>query len=302
MFRGIIETGTGLAFQQSRGELEEMARMLEAAERGGGGGGFGGGISVAAFGSIAIGLVVLGYFFIFWERRRDDSPMKDDEHAHLKLTLYALMIVALGVAAAGLADVLGYLLSGAKGGSIRIKMGISHLVAGGAGLVALFFLFLPRTNTKDYPKAEQYAAGILALVAGIQAIMAFDALLSGLFAGAPWASNSGALSAFLVMGAIMGIALFRFGALSGWTVPVRAVPMQQQYPQQGFPQQQQQQQPQMQQQYPPQGGGYPPQGGGAPPAGGQPPGGGYNPQGGGGLPPPSGGGYPPPGGGGYPGA
>ena len=288
MFRSLIESGTGLALQ--RGDEEEMMmRMM--AERGGGGGG--GAISPAMFAGVAIAFVALGYFFIFWERRRDDSPMRDDEHAHLKLTLYALMIVALGVAASGLSQILGSLLSGAKGGAITIKMGIAHLVAGGGGLVALFFLFIPRTNSKDFPKAEQYAAGLLALVAGIQAIQSFDSLLAGLFSGAPWASNSGALSSFLVMGAITGISLFRFGALSGWTVPVQAMPMNPAaYQQQAYAQQQAQQMQPQQQGYPPQGG-YNPQGG-------MPPGGGYNPQGGGGLPPPGGGGYPPPGGG-YPG-
>jgi hypothetical protein len=292
MFRDMFETGSGLAAQQP----DIMGAAMD---------GIGSKISGALFGVAAVFLVLIGYFFITWERRRADSPMKDDEHAHLKLTLYALMIIALGIAAGGLVEILGYLLSGAKGGSIRIKGGISHLVSGGAGLVALFFLFLPRTNAKDYPKAEQYASGVLALFAGMMALNSFDDLLSGLFAGGPWLINSAHLSSLLVMGAITAIALFRFGALSGWTVPVRTMPMPQQgYPQQGFPQQQQQQQQQVPQQgYPPQGGGYPPQGGGVPPqGGGQPPGGGYNPQGGGGLPPPSGGGYPPPGGGGYPGA
>jgi hypothetical protein len=249
----------------------------------------------------AFGLVLFGYFYIFWDRRNQESANKGDGQIGLKLVLYALGLFSLGMAAGAVAEILGWGLAGAKSAvgmktSAPVKSGIASLVAGGGGLAAIMFMFLPRTNTKEYPQVERFALGIVALVAGIGALAGLNAFLQGLFnvhpaMGTAWAPKAHAAAGLAVNGALAAVVLMRFGTMSGWTAPVKPVmPMMQQPgfpPQQGYPQQAQMQQqgypqqPQMQQGYPPQGGGYPPQGGG-----------GYPPQGGGGLPPP-GGGYPP---------
>jgi hypothetical protein len=247
----------------------------------------------------AFGLVLFGYFYIFWDRRNQESANKGDGQIGLKLVLYALALFGLGMAAGAVADILGWAMAGAKSAvgmktSAPIKSGMAGLVAGGGGLAAIMFLFLPRTNTKEYPQVERFALGIVALVAGLGALAGLNAFLQGLFnvhpaMGTSWAPKAYAVAGLMVHGALAFVALMRFGTMSGWTAPVKpVVPMLQQPgfpPQQGYPQQpaMQQgypQQPPMQQGYPQQGGGYPPQGGG------------YPPQGGGGLPPP-GGGYPP---------
>lgn len=246
----------------------------------------------------AIGLVVLGYFFIFWDRRKDESTNRDDGQVGLKLVLYAIGVVSLGLAMGAVGDILGWAIAGGKDaqgfkGSAGIKLGIASLIAGGGGLAAVMFLFLPRTNAREFPQAERFALGTVAGIAGIWAVLDLNMFLQFLFgAAAGWAPKAHALADMAVVGGVAFLTIMRFGAMSGWTAPVKA-PAMPIMPQQGYPQQQGYGQ-QMQQPvgYPQQGGGYPPQGSG------MPPGGGYPPQGGGVLPPP-GGGYPPQGGG-YP--
>ncbi len=251
--------------------------------------GVGSGLFVAA-----AAVLVLGYFYIFWDKRKDESSNKDDGQAGLKLVLYTLLIVSLGIAAGGVNSVLSWLLAGAKGGSGPIKLGLAHLAAGGGGVVVVLLVLLPRTNTKDYPQAERFAAGAVAVVASIATVISLDSMLTALLGGAGWRGGGAqAAGGLLVAGGLAFLSVSRFGSMSGWTAPAKPAPMMQQG---GFPPQAGGYQPQAQM---PQGqpGGYQqPQGGGYPPQGGQM-GGGYPPQGGGQMPP--GGGYPPQGGGGY---
>jgi hypothetical protein len=276
---------------------EEMMREMakKAAEQGGGGGGMADKIASEVTNTIfgmgftvgVIAFAAAAYFYLVWDKSRADSPSKGDGQLGLKVVVYSLLLVALGLAVSGLTDVLVFLLSGAKN-KLQIKEGLGHLLSGGALFTAVFLLLLPRTNTKEFPKTERFALGYIALLAGIGAFMAFDGLLSGLFSSAPWKTQNAAnFGGLIVSGALAFLAVFRFGQVSGWTTPTRMSSMPPGFPpagggggyppQQGFPQQ---------------GGGYPPQGGGYPPQGG-----GYPPQGGGGYPP-AGGGYPPQGGGG----
>lgn len=245
------------------------------------------------FSFVAFLVLFAGYFFVFWERRRDDSPLKGDDQVGLKLGLFTLLIVALGYATGGLVSVLWYLLSGTKAGSGLIKSGIASLLAGGIGFAAISFLFLPRTNAKEFDRVERFAVGGVAIASGALALSALNGLLGGLFTSADWKFVTAQdFATLLVYGALFFLTLMRFGQLSGWTVPQRPVMPMQQPPGGGYP-------PQGGGGYQQGGGGYPPQGGGGyPPQGG----GGYPPQGGGGGYPPQGGGggYPPQGGGGYP--
>jgi len=276
----------------------EMMEM--AAKAGGGGGGLGGMLDTLMNTGPALALSLVfaatAYFFIFWERRKDDSPNKDDGQVGLKVVMYALLILAIGIAAGGLSAILDFLLAGAKN-TPQIKGGIAHLLAGGVLFAGIFFAVMPRTNAKEYNKTERAASAFLALAFGIHTFIALDGLLAGLFGGAPWKLvSAGHFANLLVYGPLAFLALARIGGMSGWTAPVRMPQMPPgfppagggQPPQQGFGQQG----------YPQQGGGYPPQGGGYPPQGGgyPPQGGGYPPQGGGGYPPQGGGGLPPPGG------
>ena len=236
----------------------------------------------------AAAVLTLGYFYIFWDKRKDSSDSKDDGQVGLKVVLYTLLLVSLGVAAGGLEGILGWLLSGAKGGAGFIKEPLAHLAAGGVGAVVVLLVLLPRTNAKDKQQVERFTAGAVAVVAGISAVMSFDGMLTGVLGsgGDGWRS-SGAQNAgsFLVAGALAFFSVTRFGTMSGWTAPAKPAPMMQQgayQPQGGYMQQQQMQQHGGYQGYPQGGqmqggGGYPPQGGG----GQMPPGGGY-PQGGGG--------------------
>jgi hypothetical protein len=238
----------------------------------------------------------LAYFFIQWDKRKPDSENVDDTQVGLKLGLFFLAIIGLGIAVAGLSAFLHYLLSGTKAGTGVLKTGIASVLSGGLFLGAVWFMFLPRTNYSEYPKATRFAVGYVGVICGFVAALSLNLFLVGLFNSAPWAFNSANMANLIVFGGLGVVAISRFGALSGWTA---TQPRQnfgggggfQQPPQGGgFPGGQP---PQQQAQ----GGGFP--GGGAPPQGG-PVGGGAPPAGGGGFPP-AGGGAPPAGGGGFPG-
>ena len=229
-------------------------------------------------GGVAVGFVAFAYFVLTLDRQRATSPSKDDTQVGLKLVLFALALFGVGTAAGGLHALLGSILGGLKEGSAAIKATLPSIIVGSVLVVVILKALLPRTNAATQKQPERYFLGALAVTFGVFALIEVNALLTGLFNSFPWASNASALAGALVGGAVLFIAISRFGSLSGWTMPVAppaAPPVQ--YPPQGGG-------------YPPQGGGYPPQGGGYPPQGG-----GYPPQGGGGYPP---GGYPPQGGGG----
>jgi hypothetical protein len=235
----------------------------------------------------AVLLVVAIYFFAVWDQRKADSETKDDGQIGIKVAIMLLVLIGIGIAAAGAQLLLHYLLSGAKaGGTPQIKSAIAFLLVGGLVVAIFLFLFLPRTNSKDYPKVTRMTAGLVAVISGTAAIVALTMFVNLLIlGGGGWAGKSQFLAAVVVFGGLGIGALVKLGGLSGWTAPVRPVAPQ---PSAGYGQPGMAQpgmQPGMQQQggYPPQGGGYPPQGGGYPPQGGgyPPQGGGYPPQGGG---------------------
>lgn len=243
------------------------------------GGGVGGGLQAAA-----AAVLVLGYFYIFWDKRKDESSNKDDGQAGIKIVLFTIILFSLGMAAGAVDSLLGWLLSGAKGGAGPIKASMGPLVAGGGGVALVLLMLLPRTNNKDYPQAERFATGAVGLVAIVTAIGSLNGLLDALLTSKGW-RGAGALQTahLLVSGGLGFFALTRFGGMSGWTAPAKPAPMMQQggyQPQAGY-QQQAQMQGQQQGGYQQPQQGYPPQQQGYPPQGGMPPGGQY-PQGGGG--------------------
>ena len=265
-------------------------------------------------------LLILSYFFITWDKRRDGSENADDNQVGLKLGLFFLALVGLGMAAGGITSFLHYLLSGTKVGSSVMKSGIANILTGLIVLGGVWFVFLPRTNHAAFPRATRYTVGYVAVVSGMLAALSLNGFVDGVFNSAAWRGNAGNLASLLVFGGLAFVALTRFGAICGWTAPP---PRQKlsgpaggfQGPAGGFAQQGGPQGPQgggfPQQGGPqgPQGGGFPPggpqgpQGGGFPPGGGQQQGGGGGPQGGGFPPsggPQQGGGGGQQGGGGFP--
>ncbi|MCP4448787.1 MAG: hypothetical protein GY811_26155 [Myxococcales bacterium] len=281
--------------------------------------------------TLALSFFVGAYFFAVWDARREGAA--EDGQVGLKLVLYTLILGTLGVAVGGVDTLLHFMLSGAETGTPAIKAGVAGIAAGGLILAGLVMVMLPRTNTKDNPKAFRMTLGFVAVIAGSAAIVYFSLFVTSMImGGGTWVLKSRMLAHFITYGAVGYFALNTLGGLSGWTAPTRpqaipqgggyppqqsggipqgggyppqqgGMPQQGGYPPQGGMPQQGGYPPQSGGGYPPQsGGGYPPQGGGHPPqGGGHPPqgGGGHPPQGGGGHPP-QGGGYPPQGGGGYP--
>jgi hypothetical protein len=257
-------------------------------------------------------VLLLGYFYIFWDRRKDTSPNQGDGQVGIKLVLYTLLLVSLGLAVGAIESILGYILAAGKNqdglkGAGPLKMGIASLVAGGVGVAAIMFACLPLTNVREYPQVERFAVGAVALVAGLATVLGLQETLQNFFGRVDsWAPRAHTLASFLVSAALAALAMMRFGSLSGWQSPMRAGMGSAGY-QAGY------QQPQVGYQQQPgayaqaQQGGYPAQQQGYPQAGyqqGQP--GGYQPggyagqSGAPGLPSPQGSSYPPSPGGGYP--
>jgi hypothetical protein len=148
------------------------------------------------------------------------------------------------------------------------------LISGVIPIFAVALVFLPRTNYRQYTRAARLAYGYLAALGVLAALHSLKGLITQVIMASTWVGMSGDLASLIVSAGIGFFALFRLGALSGWSAPIRPQPMAPSHSQ-GYPQ----------------GGGYPPQG--YPPQGyPQGYGGGYGPpQGGGGYPP--GGGYQP---------
>lgn len=219
----------------------------------------------------AITFVAAAYLFITIDRHRGDSPSKDDKQVGLKLVLFGLVLAGIHYAAGGVASVLAYILGGAKDGSGPIRATIPSILVGGAVVFVVYKMLLPRTNAAAHRQAERFMLGLVGLEYGVLAILGLHGFLSALFLDYGWNAMSSGIAWAAVYGAVAFLAISRFGALSGWTMPVRpAAPGPMQFPPQGqgpqggnFPQ--------GGGYYPPQGGGYPPQGGGYPPQGGYPP-------------------------------
>jgi hypothetical protein len=220
----------------------------------------------------AILFVVAAYFFITLDRQRANSPNKDDTQVGIKLVLYSLIIVAIGLVAGGLGQLLAYILGGAKGGSGPVRAAMPPIIVGAVGIAAIATQLLPRTNSATYKQGERFALGFLGVQYGAGALIALNDVVTGLFTSAGWQPTSGHVATLVVAAAIALVAITRLGKHSGWVAAAPPAPPMQ-YPPQGQP--------------PMQGGGYGQQGGYG--QGGYGQGGGY---------PPQGGGYPPQGGGG----
>jgi hypothetical protein len=226
----------------------------------------------ALAGSLIVGFVLIAYFAILFDRRREGSPSRDDTQIGIKLVLWALLIGAVAMAAGGAEALLAFVLGGFKGGWASLRGPLATIAAAGGVGAAVYLLFLPKTNHLERPQIERLAVGALAAILGAAALVSLDTFLNALLAGKPWAEIAEGLAGVGVNGGLGLLAVTRLGTMSGWRAAPRVPPMPMSPPMTGQPPQ-------------PLGGGYPPQGGYPPPGGGYPPpGGGYPPQGGGGWP------------------
>src|SRR5688572_10253442 len=122
---------------------------------------FGGGGTVSA---MLVGVfLVLGYFAVLIDRRRDTSPSRDDTQGGFKPI-----------------EVL--------------KQAGAALVAGGFVALGVIALALPRTNARAMPQVERYAWGLIALYTGITAVFALHLVVEGVFMSQPWAKIAGYLA------------------------------------------------------------------------------------------------------------
>ena len=209
----------------------------------------------------AIGFVLVGYLVITIDRSRISSPSKDDNQVGLKLVLFGLVIAGVQLASSGVAMFLGYALGGFKGGASPVKVALPPMIIGTLIVLGVTRSLMPRTNTNTYRQCERFMLGAVGLEYGVTAIMAANLMLTGLFTDGPWTHTAQAFALTAVNGAVAFLAITRFGAVTGWTMPPPPSPPPPPHPPHGFG---------------PPGGFPPPQGGaGFPPVQGG--GGGYGP-------------------------
>ncbi len=178
------------------------------------------------------GLLILsiGGVHTIWQQHRHahEHGHRGDPQLGLKLVLFFSLLIAVGIVAGACERVLGYLLAGAKAakgqpGWWPIKQGIAEFAAGSVGIAAILFLFLPRSNHREFPQLERYTYGAVALIATSSSIIELRHVLTGFFGALPgWPAKAHALASLLVTAALGYWALLRFGRMSGWQMPRRA--------------------------------------------------------------------------------
>jgi hypothetical protein len=181
-------------------------------------------IQLAQLASPGVLLVVVGYLYIAIDRNRANSTTKDDTQVGIKLVLFALTMVGIGLAAGGLQSILGYALGGFKGGGGPLKLYLPPVIVGAVVVLVMLLALLPRTNAATQKQPERFFLGILALVYGGASILSLNTLLQAVFTSAGWPAMAGAIASLVVNAAIGFMALIRFGAVSGWKAPVAAMP------------------------------------------------------------------------------
>src|SRR5689334_14822297 len=90
--------------------------------------------------------VAFAYFILTPDRQRANSPSKDDTQVGIKLVLYGLILVGIGMAAGGLSSLLGAVLSGFKTmpAGPAIKTSLPPILVGAGVTAAVALAFLPR--------------------------------------------------------------------------------------------------------------------------------------------------------------
>ena len=118
--------------------------------------------------------IIIAYLYITLDRQRATSPSKDDTQVGIKLTLFALILAGLGLAAGGLTQLLAFALGGFKGGSGGVKEALPPILVGAGVVAAVALALLPRTNNGTYRQVERFALGALAVSFAIPAIFGLN--------------------------------------------------------------------------------------------------------------------------------
>lgn len=158
--------------------------------------------------------VVLGYFYILLDRRREDSVSKGDGQVGVKLVLCGLVLQGLSSVVGGVVSLLDFILSGFSPTS-TLKAAFAAIAAGAAVAGLSFAVGYRRTNADKFSQVNRFAAGVVTLAAGLFAAMMLAALLNGLMGGGGWAAIRGPLSPLVVYGALAFVAAGIHGKLSG---------------------------------------------------------------------------------------
>src|SRR5262249_3550846 len=85
---------------------------------------------LAGLASAGVLFVVASYLFISIDRNRATSASKDDNQVGIKLVLFGLTMVGIGLAANGVEQVLAYALGGFKGGGGPLKTFLPSVIVG----------------------------------------------------------------------------------------------------------------------------------------------------------------------------
>src|SRR5262245_7286064 len=99
-------------------------------------------LQLANLASAGVLFVVAAYLFVSIDRRRASSTTKDDNQIGIKLVLFALTMVGIGLAAGGVQSVLGYALSGFKGGGAPLKQFLPPVIVGAVVILIMLLALM----------------------------------------------------------------------------------------------------------------------------------------------------------------
>ena len=200
--------------------------------------------------------IVLGYFAVVIDRRRDNSSSRDDHNVGVKLVLFALVIAGVLILVGGLQQLFAWAFGGFKA-TDQLKEAAANFVTGGFVVMTLIVFALPRTNSRTAPQVERFALGVIALFTGLTTIGALNDVIRFVFMGEQWPKIGGSLAQVIAHALVAGLSIARLGRLSNWG----GASQQAQPPyQQGYPSGQSYQAPYTGQQGYGGGQGFPPQG------------------------------------------
>lgn len=187
--------------------------------------------------------VVLGYFYILLDRRREDSISKGDGQVGIKLVLCGLVLWGVLAIAGGLEGLLTFILAGFSPAGL-VKSAFASIIAGAAVAGVAFAMGYRRTNADKFAQVNRFAAGVVTLGAGVYAATSLSMLFNGLIADISWPAIRGPLVPLVIYGALAFVAASIHASLSGIVsaAPARAPAYggNQAYGQQGAYAQQQQ--------------------------------------------------------------
>ena len=142
-------------------------------------------------------LALVIYLLLVLHARSKDSPAAGDDQLGLKTVAASLIVSATAMTGVGTQKLLHLLLT-FDNFAPRLKAALPELAVGVVTLSVVMFVFFPRTNVAQYPKAKRLAAGAIAVPTAGLAVGTLAAFIGAVLAWPNWSSVADAATTFVV--------------------------------------------------------------------------------------------------------